>query len=171
MFLLCCRLACPHDPLRGAGGDGCPRLGHAGRLACRRHRPGSGNAVHTVAGASARGTASAAVDDHSPGLVAPRAQLQGPAAAVEGSRSRHLWVFRIPAAAERGYPDVSGDWCARGRGSGPTCGTDPGDCPEIQPCVRTRQRVRGKGLRSAVTAGKEVGEGVFKGPQRMATGG
>ena len=93
-----------HYEAAGSGRGAC--LGHGDRLARRGNRPVARHAVYPVARAGARGAASAAVDDHAPGLAERVPTLQGPAGEADRPRPVDLWLSRLSAAAERRHPDL-----------------------------------------------------------------
>ena len=107
--------------------------------------PGVVHAVRAVAGARARRTAPAAVDDHAAGLAGARAELQGPAGGAQGKGSRHLRLPRLPAAADRGHPAVPPGLRAGGRGPGGARGDHARDRAPLQPSVRPRAGLRNQG--------------------------
>ncbi len=112
-----------------------------GRLARRRAQPRGGDALHPVARPGARGAAPAVVDDHAARLARARADLQGPAGAAQGARSRDLRFPRLPAAAERGHPAVPPDVHSGGRGPGRARRDHARDRAAVQFHLRPRSRI------------------------------
>ncbi len=94
------------------------------------------HAVHPIQGARARGTASAAVDDHPLGLARARAVLQGSADPDRRPRLEHLRLSRVSLAAIRGYFDVPLAIRAGGRGSGRPRGNHPRGRETLQSHLR-----------------------------------
>ena len=121
------------------------RLGHGGRLACRRRRSRAGDAVHPVARAGARRAASAAVDDHAARLARARADVQGPAGEADRQGSLDLRLPRLSAAAKRGHPDLPRQPRAGRRGPGAAHRIHPRDRAPLQSRLRPRARIRGEG--------------------------